>query len=191
MKKMLLVFLLIPAALFAANSEEDFSYGSALQENPESAEYQALIGTLAWRYNEVNKELVANCENRACVIATFREKVSGWTASVTVGNGSGSGYAYGEGSGGAINIYNDGRPDEGVVANITVGYRNLVCDRQAIVSETQMRAHATLMADLVNEENKIKEELTPAEIVLLKVYSSVLKAMGQSGSGCNNSGGYR
>jgi hypothetical protein len=188
MKKLLLVLLLIPAALFAANVEEDYDFGGAMQENPESEEYQAIVGTLDWRLSEVDKEIRANCVDRRCELATFREKVKGWTVSVTVGNGSGSGYAYDTGSGGAVNIYNGERPEQSAVANITIGYRNLVCDRQALVSETQMRAHATLMADLITEENKIKEELTPAEIVILKVYSSVLKAMGQSGGGCNNSG---
>jgi hypothetical protein len=191
MKKLLLVLLLIPTALLAANVEEDYDWGGALQENPESEEYQAIVGTLAWRLSEVDKEIKANCEDRTCVLATFRETVKGWTASVTVGNGSGSGYAYGEGSGGAINIFNGDRPDQSAVANITIGYRNLVCNREALVPESQMRAHSTLMADLVTEENKIKEELTPAEIVILKVYSSVLKAMGQSGGGCSNNNGYR
>ncbi|MCB0347713.1 MAG: hypothetical protein KDD37_02715 [Bdellovibrionales bacterium] len=191
MKKMI-VLLLIPYAVFAANVEEDFSYGSALQENPESADYAAVVGTLQWRMQQVEKEIRAKCnEDQQCELITFREHIKGWTTNLTVGNGSGSGYAYEGGSGGAINIYNGDRINNNVVANIGIAYRNITCDRTPLVGETHLRAHVTLMSDLITEENKIKEELSPAEVVLLKVFSSIIKAAGQSG-GCNTgNGGYR
>ncbi len=189
MKKLLLVLLVIPAALFASNSDEDFSYGSALQENPEHADYMAVVGTLNWRMQQVEKEIKAKCNaDQECELITFREHVKGWTANLTVGNGSGSGYAYGQGSGGAINIYNGQEQSDQVVANIGIAYRNLTCDRTPLVGESHLRAHVTLMSDLITEESKIKEELSPAEVVLLKVFATIVKAAGQSG-GCNTSNG--
>lgn len=190
MTKLIFILLSICSFAFADNPDDDYDFSAAQTENVESLDYRNFKGTLEWRVERVNYQLEQRCDAKGdCTLITFRDKTKGWTANLTLGNGAGSGSSYYGGSTGTINVINgaDLNVDD-VVANLGIGYRNITCERSAIVDSAFEEAYLVLMNSMVTREYTIREDVEPGQVMMFKAFATVVGAM--KNNGCGNSGGY-